>query len=167
MSRPRWRNIARYTHCDLEIPATNLQGVLGDHDGVGMIWHRSPSHRAAHLSDLASKAEMEADEAETFASPIGDVCLLVREKVIRTPDPNAAWKLVRFALSALPSPVPMRCAGLVLNYPLPVDNGDKWGLDCSLVEEFWFAHREAAEAAALVLASNATVVLGRDVQLYP
>ena len=167
MSRPRWKNIARYVHCDIELPSPDLRNILDDYDGIGMIWHRSPTHRAAHLADATSRAEMEADEAETFATSIGQVCTVVREEIVQAPDAGAVWKLVRFAASPEASPVPSSCTGLVLNRPLPPETGNGWGLSCALIEEFWFASREAAEAAAPALMGDAILVLGRDAQLYP
>lgn len=167
MSRPRWKNIARYVHCDIDLPGPGLQDILGDYDGIGMIWHRSPTHRTAHLADATSKAEMEADEAETFAAPIGQVCVLVREEVEQSPEAGASWKLVRFSSSSDVTAKPAGCIGLVRNRPLEPEAEDGWGLKCALIEEFWFASREAAEAAAPDLAHNSILILGQDVQLYP
>ena len=167
MSRPRWKNISRYVHCDIELPGADLSNVLDDYDGIGMIWHRSPTHRSAHLADATSKAEMEADEDETFAAPIGNVCTVVREEIVLKPDSGSSWKLVRFSDLTEPSPVPPGCTGLILNRPLPPERADGWGLNCALIEEFWFASREAAEAAAPGLKRDAILVLGRDAQLYP
>ncbi len=166
MSLPRWRNIARYVHCDLQLPRPGSVGSLSDYDGIGMIWHRSPLHRAAHLADLTSKGEMEADEAETFAAPIRQVCLVAREECLEVPNKLATWKLVRFAngpSTVFPSPV----MGLIRNHALVPEEGERWGLDHPVVEEFWFAGRKQAEDAALNLHNGATVVLGRDTLLYP
>jgi hypothetical protein len=167
MSRPRWRNIARYVHCDLELPRPGMESLFGDHDGVGLIWHRSAEHRAAHRADAHSQSEMEADEAETFARPIGEVCLLAREEIVRAPAPGASWKLLRFAATSDAPPPLKDAAGHVRNHPLPPESGERWGLDCAMVEEYWFFDREHAEAAASSLRGDALLVLGRDTLLYP
>jgi hypothetical protein len=79
MSRPRWVNIARYEHCDVVSPPDLAPYFSQDYDGIGLIWHRSPEYRAAHLADSASRSDMERDEAETFAEPINNCCALMQE----------------------------------------------------------------------------------------
>ena len=185
MSRPRWRNIARYVHGDVI--------DRDDYDGIGQIWHRSRAARAAHLADTDSRLQMEQDEFETFAEPIVNVCLLAREYVLRGPPamtvsptgrakPDDPVKLTRFLTSHAPADATelrlrldaaeLRLLGHVINLPLPPERGDGWGLRCACVEELWFANLEDARRAVLVAAaaagSNAGTisVLTRDVLLY-
>lgn len=37
MSRPRWKNIARYAHCDVLDAGADIPGISNDYDGVGLI----------------------------------------------------------------------------------------------------------------------------------
>ena len=165
ISLPRWRNIARYVHVDLEQPADAC--LCADYDGIGMIWHKSPAHRAAHVADRSSRGIMERDEAETFAAPIADCCLIASEIVVHAPDPRARWKLTRFAASNSPALLPPSAEGYARNHPLPPETSKPRGLDVALVEEFWFSTRSAAIVAAPWLAHGALVTLGREVQRYP
>lgn len=167
MSLPRWSNIARYVHCDLERPEEGVHSNITDHDGIGFIWHRSPSHRAAHLGDTASKALMEADEAATFARPIVRDCLVAREEMIVRPQEGANWKLVRFASEPAAIDFPSGATGHVRNHPLAPENGCSWGLDVTTIDEFWFPDKTAAVHAITDLQGKGLVALGRDVQLYP
>ena len=189
MSRPRWRNIARYVHCDVLHPHSSPASVEDAHDGIGLIWHRSADARAAHLADTSSRLQMEQDEAETFREPIVNCCLVAREQVLHAPPPPIAGtvKLTRFwrpggresltlagsggaAGSAL-----MRehrhIIGHVINVPLPPERGDCWGLRCSVVEELWFSDQAAALGVwtALTTTSDgaaATTVMTNEVLLY-
>jgi hypothetical protein len=52
MSMPRWINIRRYVHCDVQQPG--VPGIDETYDGVGLIWHRSPEARARHRADNSS-----------------------------------------------------------------------------------------------------------------
>lgn len=184
MSRPRWKNIARYVHCDIMLPPEGCAAELSDHDGIGIIWHRSPAHRAAHLADTTSRAEMEADERISFAEPIINVCLIAREKVLHTPPAaGTAVKLTRFIWKPMqpqsgPMPtgvddsaIPRFSLGHVVNQPLPAERGSHWGLDCDWVEELWFADVAQAidEARRLVRthpAGRVISVLSNEVELY-
>lgn len=185
MSRPRWRNIARYVHGD----------VLDrdDYDGIGLIWHRSRAARAAHLADTDSRLQMEQDEFETFAEPVVNFCLLAREYVLLGPPPSAISttgaadlhgpvKLTRFLTTHAPADstelrlrldtAGVELRGQVINLPLPAERGNAWGLRHACVEELWFANLADARRAAVVTAaapsSNASTiaVLTRDVCLY-
>jgi hypothetical protein len=175
MSRPRWRNIARYVHCDVLDPPAPTAAVDAGWDAIGLIWHRSIAARAAHLADTDSREQMERDELETFARPIVECCLLARECVLLAPgaDTDAtatatAIKLTRFlwagddppALDQASDPAiaaARRAAlaalgaaprGQVLDLPLPPERGASWGLDCTAVEEWWFEDLTAADRAA-------------------
>lgn len=112
MSLPRWRNIARYVHCDVLSAAADTSGLADGWDGVGLIWHHSPEARAAHLADASSREVMERDESATFARPIVEDCLVARELVLLTPPPcppaaaatvgTGVAKLIRFLHSRGP-----------------------------------------------------------------
>src|SRR5690242_5233128 len=65
MSLPRWRNIWRYTQCDVVPWARAPLPSASEYDGVGLVWYRSAETRAAHVDD-ADRAVMARDELETF-----------------------------------------------------------------------------------------------------
>lgn len=177
MSRPRWKNIARYMHCD----------VLDDsgHDGIGLIWHRSPAHRAAHLADTSSRLDMERDETETFVRPIVADCLLAREHVL-APARTAlgtALRLFRFmddapadtdaALAAATARSQQLAAGSittrghVLNITLPPERPPHWGLRYAQIEEWRCDDLNTARAAAATLAAAGVLaVITNEVPLY-
>ncbi len=114
MSLPRWRNVARYVHCDVLDCPDSAVGLDAGYDGVGLIWHRSPQARAAHVADMDSRLQMERDELETFAGPIAETCLVAHETVLLAPPrpataavspfptPGVA-KLIRFLCAREPS----------------------------------------------------------------
>ena len=172
MSRPRWTNIAQYVHCD----------VLDDsgYDGIGLIWHRSPGHRAAHLADTSSRLDMERDEAATFARPIVEDCLIAQETVLVPPGVAAdeARKVCAFFAAAPARPLESRLPplhalgapvlGCVRNDALPPERASGWGLAFPVVEEFWFGDEAAARRAATYLRAQgaARAVLTNHVCLY-
>ncbi len=167
MSLPRWRNIARYVHCDLIMPGADEHDLLSDHDGIGIIWHRSPAHRAAHLADSGSRAAMEADERATFRRPIVEVCAVTAETILLPVDDPGAWKLSRFAASGQEVKTPEDARGHVCNLPLAPERKEGWGLSCARIDELWFASRAASIAAARMLQGEGVrMVLGRDTELY-
>jgi EthD domain len=193
MSLPRWRNVARYVHCDALDPSAPTATIDADHDAIGIVWHRSPAARAAHLADTGSRRQMEQDELETFARPIVETCLLAREHLLLAPPATSATtvKLTRLlragdgvpppgeaftrefvatrqrALAAAGAPV----RGHVLDVPLPPERGAGWGLCCAAIEEFWFDDLTAAQAAAGALATDpvapaSLALLTNEVLLY-
>jgi len=193
MSRPRWRNIARYVHCDVLDPPAPTPAVDPGYDAIGMVWHRSPAARAAHLADTDSRLQMEQDELETFARPIVETCLLAREHMLLAPPAASATavKLTRFLQATddarspgeafTPEFVATRhrelaaagasVRGHLLDLPLPPERGAAWGLRCAAIEEFWFDGLEAAEAAACRLTADpvapaSVAVLTNEVLLY-
>ncbi|MHB9879987.1 EthD domain-containing protein [Pacificimonas sp. ICDLI1SI03] len=167
MSRERWKNVQRYVHCDLIEPQQDESAFLGDHDGVGLIWHRSIAHRNAHFADNEAQAVMEADERETFAEKISLHCLSVEEQVVVSPDPDAIFHLFCFAWDDGPLPKPASCRGQVDSKPLPHPSGGRWSLDCTRITESWFENRALAVDAARKLAGPERIcVIGRDCELY-
>lgn len=182
MSLPRWRNIARYVHGDVLRSSQPVIGLRDDFDGIGMIWHRSAAARRAHLADASSKAQMERDEAETFAAPIVSCCLVAREQILREPprEPSPEHvKLTRFwdadvASPAIANAIP-GCLGHVIDWPLPPEQDSGWGLRSRAVEEIWFAGEAAALRAYAALRATTDIaeskfncidVLSRDVLLW-
>jgi len=177
MSMPRWKNIARYVHCDaIEPPrATAVLDTVAD--GVGIVWHRSEAARAAHIADTSSRAAMERDELETFAEPVVAFCCVTLENVmLATRDPAARFKITRLAglrdsqhgpdlaqfrvrtASALLAR--LQAAGValrahVVSAPMERPGGGRWGLDVDCVEEFWFDTVDAAVTGAEQLAADA------------
>jgi hypothetical protein len=168
MSLPRWKNVARYVHCDIVEPAPDQKAYLADHDGVGLIWHRSLAHREAHFADTSSQATMVADEAETFADPIADHCLSAREEIVVAPGRDSRVKLMCFLWDGAAAALPERACGHVRNIPLPTDRPGGWGLNCTQIEEFWFARDEDAVAAArgLGLTGRSLAILAHETELY-
>lgn len=177
MSRPRWKNIAQYMHCDVLDDS--------DHDGIGLIWHRSPTHRAAHLADTSSRLDMERDEAETFARPIVADCLLAREHVLAPASTmlGTALRLFRFiddmpadtaaALAAATARGQQLAAcgittrGQVLNLKLPPERPPHWGLRHAQIEEWRCDDLNTARAAAAALAAPGVLaVITNEVPLY-
>lgn len=167
MSRPRWKNIARYVHCDV----LEANGA----DAIGLIWHRSPAHRAAHLADTSSRLDMERDELATFARPIVEDCLVARESVIQPVHVrDNARKVFAFytettrPLTSLPAPYASACRGIVRNSALPAERPCGWGLRYGSIDEYWFDDMQMAEAAAQHLRSRdaRVVAITNEVELY-
>ncbi|MEZ5458047.1 MAG: hypothetical protein R3E65_01565 [Steroidobacteraceae bacterium] len=177
MSRPRWKNIAQYMHCDVVDDS--------DFDGIGLIWHRSPIHRAAHLADTSSRLAMERDEAETFARPIVTDCLLAREHVLTPPStlPGTALRLFRFiadAPAATADPIDAAAGrarrlvergittrGHLLDLALPPERPPRWGLGYALIEEWRCDDLGAARLAAATLETpGVPCVITNEVPLY-
>ena len=194
MSMPRWKNIRRYAHCDVLQPG--VEGISEAFDGVGLIWHRSPEARLRHRTDTSSQGQMEADEAETFAEPVRNFCLLAEEHEIRKGSPGPV-KLIRFLqrregvtrtefLQRWIADAPryfLSFPGLsqallryVQNHTLPPERGDAWGLPSDCVDEFWFESEKTAVEAfrnliemgewERTLAPTVTCVLTNEVVLH-
>jgi hypothetical protein len=82
MSQARWRNVARYLHCDrVEGLPASLPAL--DCDGVAIVVYRSRQAREVHVADENARRIMKADELDTFAQPVADTSMLVREVVER------------------------------------------------------------------------------------
>ena len=94
MSQPRWRNVARYLHCDWieglpeSVPAMQC-------DGVAVVVYRSEQARQAHIADEGARRTMKQDELDTFAQPVANTSLLLRETVER-PGPLDGFRLFVF-----------------------------------------------------------------------
>jgi len=165
MSMPRWVNIRRYVHCD--VMQAGIPGVDDGYDGIGLIWHRSPEARARHRADNSSQGMMEADEAETFAEPVYNFCLLAREYILKDAG-SGPVKLIRFveradgvsrgefedawrgayAAALLQAPeVAANIQRYVQNHVLPPEQPPRWGLAADCVDEFWFASMREATTA--------------------
>jgi hypothetical protein len=191
MSLPRWKNIARYVHCDVQRPTTPAPELEFGYDGIGIIWHRSPEARGAHLADTSSRLAMERDEEETFAEPISMCCVLARETVILPPEgstqgfvklhvfwmaPAAGTAPVRRMSGREPGQQEMAAAGAsprghVINVPVVSSAGTGWGLACDCVEEWWFDNERAALRAAPILKTAARgadvlIMLTGETQFY-
>lgn len=165
MSMPRWVNIRRYVHCDVTQPG--IPGVDNSYDGVGLIWHRSPEARARHRADNSSQGVMEADEAETFAEPVYNFCLLAQEfalkdagsgpvKLIRfveradgvaKGDFERAWQGAYAAVLLQAPQVEAHVQRYVQNHVLPPERPPRWGLAADCVDEYWFASMREATSA--------------------
>ncbi len=178
MSMPRWVNIRRYVHCDVH--QLGIGGVAEDYDGVGLIWHRSPEARTRHRADNSSQGQMEADEAQTFAEPVSNFCLLAQECVVSSHGAGPV-KLIRFverspALSGdaftdawkqqyAPALLrQLRNSGsrqrYVQNHALPAERGGGWGLKSDCVDELWFESRDKAASAMRVIGELADIERG-------
>lgn len=164
MSMPRWVNIRRYAHCDVQ--QLGIKGVSEDYDGVGLIWHRSPEARMRHRADNSSQGQMVEDEAHTFAEPVYNFCLLAEESVLRSEGVGPV-KLIRFverskaitaeafarawkgqyASALLQGTTSGDMLRYVQNHVLPPELPRGWGLRSDCVDEFWFESRDKAAAA--------------------
>lgn len=82
MRQARWRNVARYLHCDR---VEGLPAALPtlECDGVAIVVYRSQEAREAHIADESARRVMKADELDTFAQPVAKTSILVREVVER------------------------------------------------------------------------------------
>jgi hypothetical protein len=175
MSLPRWRNIWRYVHCDVAPAADGIPGLADGHDGIGLIWHRSRATRRAHREDTGSQAVMEADELDTFADLVRNVCALYEEQTLFDDGSDAPVKLFRFhhRLLAMPedrlfediaplaASLALRDADLaasvrryVHNYRMKPESRS-WGLGYEWIEEYWFDSMADATRALTVLMGNA------------
>jgi hypothetical protein len=82
MSQARWRNVARYLHCD-RVDGLPPSAPALDCDGVAIVVYRSEQAREAHIADEVARRTMKADELDTFAQPVASTSLLVREEIER------------------------------------------------------------------------------------
>jgi hypothetical protein len=82
MSQARWRNVARYLHCDRVDGLTGSPPTL-ECDGVAIVVYRSALAREAHIADEVARRTMKSDELDTFAQPVANTSLLVREEIER------------------------------------------------------------------------------------
>jgi len=94
MRQARWRNVARYLHCDrVEGLAPSVPTM--DCDGVAVVVYRSESARQAHIADESARRTMKQDELDTFAQPVANTALLLIENVER-PAPLDGFRLFVF-----------------------------------------------------------------------
>jgi hypothetical protein len=176
MSMPRWKNIWRYVHCDV-LPESG-----GDHDGVGIVWHKSPESRRAHRQDTSSQSTMEADETQTFDQLVVNFCALMEEVTVLEPQRSVRSKLIRFArrrpdvgrddfivgaaayaTKLLASPAGRSMRGFVQNHAQPTETGRPWGLPYDYIEELWFdSEQDAARARTELQGELPTQCDGRE-----
>lgn len=158
MSMPRWKNVWRYTQCDVLSDADGVAGVDHRYDGVALIAQRSLEHRRAHFGDRSSQHVMEVDEAETFAERVANFCAPYDARLVFETGEEAGFKIFRFLQrSANISPYDFNgewatqwqesvlrlpdfrsiTSSYVQNHRAPVE-GLSWGLDYDIVEELTF-----------------------------
>ena len=94
MAQPRWRNVARYLHCD-RIEGLSASVPTIDCDGVAVVVYRSETARQAHIADACARRTMKQDELDTFAQPVANAALLLIENVER-PAPLDGFRLFVF-----------------------------------------------------------------------
>jgi len=94
MSQARWRNVALYLHCD-RIDGLAAPVPILECDGVAIVVYRSEQARQAHIADEGARRTMKADELDTFAQPVANTSLLVRETGQRPPRSSAGRRLPR------------------------------------------------------------------------
>jgi hypothetical protein len=82
MSQARWRNVARYLHCD-RIDGLPPSVPTLECDGVAIVVYRSEQAREAHIADEPARRTMKADELDTFAQPVANVSVLAHEEIER------------------------------------------------------------------------------------
>ena len=168
--------MVRYVHCDVLAAPPAAASLDSGFDGIGIVWHRSPAARAAHLADTSSRERMERDEQETFARPIVQTCLVTGERVLLAPRSDVgSFKITRLltardrsqgaelarlresegaALRRQLREAGIEVHGHVVDVPLPPENGVRWGLDVDCIEELWFGSSEDAVLAAEHLAAH-------------
>ena len=190
MSRPRWKNIARYAHCDVLDAGADIPGISNDYDGVGLIWHKSPQARVAHLADDSSQADMEFDEERTFREPVVNFCLLATETQRFTTGSIAdnAIKLFRFLECEDPSQRDRLSrkiseqhrqmhtgsidgrgwpTGYCVNTTLAPQSEGRiaWGLAADCSEEFWFNNLDELTSFRQHCAADPTLLSLSDCQI--
>ena len=149
MSQPRWRNIARYLHCD-HIDGLPSGVTVVECDGVAIVVYLSEAHRREHIAVEEARRTMKADELETFAQPVSRTSLLSTEQLV-SPASGESFRLFVFWASesaqfhyswdaaairwgrALP-----RDVGLVRNMP----TGDPGEFRCAGIDELIATHPE-------------------------
>ena len=94
MSQPRWRNVARYLHCDRIEGLPDSEPAI-ECDGVAVVVYRSEEARQAHIADESARRTMKQDELDTFAQPVANTSLLLREWIER-PGPLDGFRLFVF-----------------------------------------------------------------------
>jgi hypothetical protein len=82
MSQARWRNVARYLHCD-RIDGLPPSVPTLECDGVAIVVYRSDQAREAHIADELARRTMKADELDTFAQPVANTSVLAHEEIER------------------------------------------------------------------------------------
>jgi hypothetical protein len=190
MSRPRWKNIARYVHCDILSAGADMPGISNDYDGVGLIWHKSPQARLAHRADTSSQADMEFDEERTFREPVANFCLLATEtqRLVFGVIDDAVIKLFRFLKCEDPSQRDLLIRktgeqrrqmlagssarrgwpiGYCMNATLaPQSEGlSAWGLAADCTEEFWFKEIDELVLFRQHLTADPTLLNPTDSQM--
>jgi len=94
MRQPRWRNVARYLHCD-RIDGLSASVPTIDCDVIAVVVYRSETARQAHIADESARRTMKQDELDTFAQPVANMAVLLIEHVER-PAPLDGFRLFVF-----------------------------------------------------------------------
>jgi hypothetical protein len=150
MSQPRWRNVARYLHCDrIEGLPDSVPSMQCD--GVAVVVYRSERARQAHIADESARRTMKQDELDTFAQPVVNTSLLLREKVER-PGPLDGPRLFVFWPAGSVETALARCGDLLQGPDLgwtrnePAARVGAW--ECARVDELTSATVEPLCALA-------------------
>lgn len=98
MSQARWRNVTLYLHCDRIDGLPSAVPVI-DCDGVAIVVYRSEHARQAHIADEPARRTMKQDELDTFAQPVANTSLLLREDVGRAGPPEGYRLFVFWSLA--------------------------------------------------------------------
>ena len=157
MRQPRWRNVARYLHCD------RIDGLWGsvptiDCDGVAVVVYRSEAARQAHIADEVARRTMKEDELDTFAQPVVNAALLFVENVER-PAPLDGFRLFVFWPAGSTDHFLARCGDLLQRAVVGWTRNEAterigpW--DCPRVDELASATIEPLRALALRIAQHA------------
>lgn len=186
MRQARWRNVATYLHCDplaLELQCDPALATAG----IAVVQYLSEANRLAHIADESARQTMKADELLTFAQPVANTALLLKERIIKAsgiegyrlfvfwqasgPDFAACWlahgqdrstdilrdETITFAAQNVPALTPDLRQG---------------GLDCDGIDEFASTDLLALRALALgwqarsAVPGRAQFVLTRTVVLH-
>ncbi|MES2977727.1 MAG: hypothetical protein V4731_04830 [Pseudomonadota bacterium] len=101
MCQARWRNVAKYLHCDPVLPEGSALAGLDvlQAAGIAVVQYRSEAARLAHIADEPARQTMKADELSTFAQPVARTALLTAEHLLK-PGVDAAYRLFIFWKSA-------------------------------------------------------------------
>lgn len=177
MSQPRWRNVVLYLHCD-RVDGLPPGVPTIDCDGVAVVVYRSEQARQAHIADEAARRTMKQDELDTFAQPVANTSLLLREDVERA-GPLEGFRLFVFWSPASghgPAREPMTerwrrllsHAGVAFTRNHPTGLIGNW--ECAHVDEMTNADLEPlcrlAAALDATVEGEARAVLTRTVVLH-
>lgn len=196
MARQGWENVTAYIHFDPVREASGIAGASDDYDAIGWICFKDIEARRRHTQFAEARAVLEPDEDDFFSARVNTTGMVASEITLRdgpssgvtkfcflkrknklSPEAFADhWESTHAPLLLKATPSMHRYAQ---NHPLPLENGNAWGMGCDGVEESWFASLDELKKAHVDPAMRAVdddrgrfarecvVVIARQTVLYP